>query len=92
MAHVPAIQKAGMHETARIAQALMQREAMMAVVAAAGERADRVTADRLPPPAKIQRTGDAPDERDRGHGDGRRRRDDGGDGDEPPRRHVDLTA
>jgi len=91
MAHVPAIQKAGMHEAARIAQAVMQREAAMAVIASAGERADRARADRLPPAARVERAGDAPDERPRPGDGGRRRRRRRPDGEEPPR-HVDVTA
>ena len=88
MAHVPAIQKAGMHEASRIAQAIMQREAAMAVLASAGERIDRAKADRLPPPTRTERTHNPPEDQ------GRRSRDarphDGDD--DTPNRHVDLTA
>lgn len=91
MAHVPAIQKAGMHEASRIAQALMQREATMAVIAAAGGRVDRARSERLAAPARPERLADPPDQR--AGGDGQRRRRDGGetDGDETGR-HIDLTA
>jgi hypothetical protein len=92
VAHIPAIQKAGMHEASRIAQALMQREATMAVIASAGERIDRARAERLPPPTRPERLADAPD--DPRDGEGRRRRH---DGDEPADdretgRRIDLTA
>jgi hypothetical protein len=92
VAHVPAIQKAGMHEASRIAQALMQREATMAVIAAAGGRVDRARAERLTAPARPERLADPPDHR--AGGDGRRPR---RDGDEPADerdagRRIDLTA
>jgi hypothetical protein len=92
VAHVPAIQKAGMHEAARIAQALMQREATMAVIASAGERVDRARAERLAPPTHPERLADAPDRQPGGEGGrGHRRRDETAD-DQDSGRHIDLTA
>ncbi|HMM48344.1 MAG TPA: hypothetical protein PKE32_01845 [Miltoncostaeaceae bacterium] len=95
MSHVPAIQNAGMHEVSRIAQALMQREAAMAVLASAGERIDRARAQELPPATRTERVEDAPDER-RGEHHSRRdgRRGAGGSDEDAPDgpRHVDLTA
>jgi len=52
VAHVPAIQKAGMHEAARIAQALLQREAMMAVIASAGSARIAPAPNACPPPRR----------------------------------------
>lgn len=98
VAHVPAIQKAGMHEAARIAQALLQREAMMAVIASAGSREDRARAERLPAPEKAAPAHHAPEERPGGGDHPRRQWAGRGDGeghpspeDEGPH-HIDLTA
>ncbi|MEQ8839793.1 MAG: hypothetical protein RJQ03_00770 [Miltoncostaeaceae bacterium] len=92
MEHVPAIQKAGLSEANRIAQMVMQRETHMAVLASAGERADRVRSAKVPPPERIERMDDrAEEERHReGHSDD----DAGGSEGEPdrPRRHIDLSA
>jgi hypothetical protein len=76
-----------MHEASRIAQAIMQREAAMAVVAAAGERVDRAKADKLPPTSRTERTRDAPE--DRRH---RREHRDDDEAYEARGQHVDLSA
>lgn len=95
MPYVNGIHKAGMHEATRIAQILLQREAEMAMLAAAGRRVHDAKAHRLPPADEPHRVGDAPDDRrgaHGGHGDGDRRRDDG-EADGPPERgRIDLTA
>lgn len=94
MEHIPAIQKAGLHEANRIAQMVMQREAHMAVLASAGERADRVKAAKVPPPDRMERVEERSEE-DRRHDrdpDGRAYDGSHHDGDAPARRRIDLTA
>lgn len=89
--HVPAIQKAGLSEANRIAQMVLQREAHMAVLASAGERADRARAAKVPPPEKVERMQDRPEEeRRRDHDSGGR--DEGGAEAGGGRRHIDLSA
>jgi hypothetical protein len=87
VAHVPAIQKAGMHEAARIAQAIMQREATMAVIAAAGGRVDRARSERLPAPSRPQRPDDRP-----GQGTRHAHRPPGDRADDNSGRSIDLSA
>lgn len=48
MPHLPGIVKAGMPEATRIAQTLIHRGVETGIVAVAGERADRVRAERIP--------------------------------------------
>lgn len=94
MPYVNGIHKAGMHEANRIAQILLQREAEMAMIAAAGQRVRDAKAHRLPPAEAAHHVGDAPDRRrgddDHGHdpeGDDPTTRDDA-----PPGATIDLTA
>lgn len=92
MPYVNGIHKSGMHEANRIAQALLHREAELAAIAAAGQRVDRVKADRLPPPTAGDRVRDRPHEReghdrDDGGGDA-----DGGAPDDRPGGRIDVTA
>lgn len=94
MPYVNGIHKAGMHEANRIAQILLQREAEMAMLAAAGQRAHDMKAHRLPPADPSHHVGDAPDDR-RDRGERRGGRDDdehGAPEDAPPGGHIDLTA
>lgn len=91
MSYVNGIHKAGAAEAVRVAQALIHRDLETGMIIAAGLRADRLAAGRLPEAAAGERVRDR---RGRERGDGRRggrRRDE-----EPPAQErgslVDLEA
>jgi hypothetical protein len=65
MPHLPGVVSAGAPEATRLSQALIHRGAEVGIVAAAGERADRIRAERLP---------EAGEGRAIGHRPGRERR------------------
>ena len=73
MSYVNGIHKAGAAEAMRVAQALIHRDLETGMIIAAGLRADRLAAERLPEAAAGDRVRDRR-ERERERGDGRRER------------------
>lgn len=71
MSYVNGIHKAGAAEAVRVAQALIHRDLETGMIIAAGLRADRLAAERLPEAAAGDRVRDR---RERERGDGRRER------------------
>lgn len=74
MPHLPGVVSAGGPEATRLSQALLHRGAEAVAVVVAGERADRIRAERLPEAGDAHGIVDERRGRERRGGDGRRRR------------------